>query len=196
MKIFLPILTIFIVVILYFLSFSYSQKWNFNWKGIRPEIKDSIKSLDEYGEITSYAVGYSGRTPNQWHRQNWILKNVNREEFLKLIEYPSGTVKAIAYEGLLRDEKFDQKFDLINKSLNDTLTFVHYTSGCIGTGFMLSDYVINFVGNINNELPPSNIKDFPKLNLSKKQIESINYKFRMRKEKLDYYKKEYLKTIK
>lgn len=195
-KIFLPVLTILIVGVLYFLSYSYSPKWNFNWKGIRPEIKDSIKSLDEYGEITSNAVGYSGRTPNQWHRQHWILKNANKEEFLKLIEYPSGTVKAIAYEGLLRDEKFDHKFDLITKSLNDTLTFVHYSFSCGGTAFMLSDYVINFIGNINNELPPTNIKDYPKLNLSKKQLASINNTFRMRKEKLDYYKKEYLKTIK
>lgn len=196
MKIFLPILTIFIVGVLYFTSFSFSKKWSFNWKGIRSNIKDSIKTLDKYGEITSYAVGYSGRTPNQWHRQNWILKNITRKELLKLIDYPSGTVKAIAYEGLLRDEGFTNKFNLINKSLNDTLTFVHYTSSCSGTGFMLSDYVINFIGNVKKSLPPSESKDFPKLNLSKKQIELINSEFEKRKEKLQYYKKEYLKTIK
>ncbi len=200
LKIYISIIIIFIVGVLLFISFSYSKKRSFNLEGIRTEIKDSIKKIDKCGKIVSNAVGIFRITPSQWYTQQWILQNASREEFLKLTDYPSGAVKAIAYEGLLRDKKFEGKIDLINKSLNDTLTFVFYQCGCIETGLMLSDYVINHIGNLNNEF--RNIKDdeFPKFNFSDNQIEVIKSKFRKRKRKrkrnLEYYKKEYYKTIK
>ena len=40
--IYLPILSMIFVAILFMYSNSYTEKWNFDWKGIRSEIKDSI----------------------------------------------------------------------------------------------------------------------------------------------------------
>ncbi len=190
---YLPILTFLVVVGMYYFSIIYSPKWNFKWEGIRKEIKDSIIALDDYGEITSYAVGYSGHTPQQYHRQNWLLKNTTVSEFKKLIEYPSGVVKGIAYEGLLRNLEV-KKYPLFKKSLNDTLTFVFYASGCSSDGFMLSDYVINFISRLSKEVPPS--PNSPKMEITDKEKTEILALLEERKTKEKYYKKEFFKVLK
>jgi hypothetical protein len=113
---FLPIITLGIIGFIYFLSVSYSEKWNFEWKGIRKEIKDSIQALDKFGNLTSEFAGYNMNTPKQWHRQNWLRKNINTFELLKLTEYPSGTVKGFAYEELLTKPNIE-KYELYKKTL-------------------------------------------------------------------------------
>jgi hypothetical protein len=184
---FLPIITLGIIGFIYFLSVSYSEKWNFEWKGIRKEIKDSIQALDKFGNLTSEFAGYNMNTPKQWHRQNWLRKNINTFELLKLTEYPSGTVKGFAYEELLTKPNIE-KYELYKKTLNDTLTFVHYTSGCIGNRFMLSEYAIKVVPNFRNyEL---------KNQLTNEQVIEIENLLEKRMSKEKFYKKEYYKRIK
>lgn len=68
-------LSLFAVVIVIIMSFSYNETWFFNWEGIRPEIKDSIsdynyihifkrradldpKILNKRGWLISYATDY------------------------------------------------------------------------------------------------------------------------------------------
>ena len=180
---FLPILTLFLVALLYFISTSYSEKWNFKWTGIRKNIKDSILALDKYGGLTGPAVGYSGRTPNQWYRQKWLLENATENELYELTDYPSGTVKGLAYSGLILKSSAN-KYDLYQKSLNDTLAFVYHTSGCIEAGFMLSEYTIDFIGR-------ENIKD-----LSSEQRKKIMTLYSERLSKKEFYKEEYYKLLK
>ena len=138
-----PIVTLVMVLsLLYFSEINYN-KLNFSWKNIRSEIKDSVISLDKYGTLTNGVIGIAGLTPQQWHRQNWIIDNSTESELLSLTDYPSGTVKGLAYKGLIIKNHANQ-YELLKKSLNDTLTFVHYTSGCIGSGFMLSEYILEY----------------------------------------------------
>ncbi|RXP52473.1 hypothetical protein EC396_11225 [Lutibacter sp. HS1-25] len=170
----------------------YTEKWSYDWKGIRPQIKDSIIELDKYGELTSKSVGVAGITPQQWHRQNWIIENSKESELLKLTDFPSGTVKGIAYEGLLKKDYLKQ-YDLFKKVLNDTLTFVHYQSGCFSNGFMLSDYIISYKTIIENpELNQNPIN----INLTDSEKKEIIKLMKKRKEKEGFYKEEYLKRLK
>ena len=187
LTVYLPIFTILIIVILYYFSQTYSDKWNYNWSGIRLEIKDTILEFDKYGVITSNATGYSGETPQQWHRQNWILKNATTSELEKLIDFPSGIVKGIAYVGVLHRTK--NKRDLLNKSLNDTLSFVFYQSGCVSRDFLLSEY-LNIILNIENYQPCCSIK------LTESERNEFLGKLKNLKSKKEYYKKEFYKRIK
>ncbi len=66
--IYLPILSMIFVAILFMYSNSYTEKWNFDWKGIRSEIKDSIELFDQYGVITFDETDFSGRKIEQWYR--------------------------------------------------------------------------------------------------------------------------------
>lgn len=191
-NIYLPILSMIFVAILFAYSNFYTEKWNFDWKGIRNEIKDSIELLDRSGEITFDKTDFSGRKVIEWYRQKWLLENVNELELVKLTDYPSGTVKAIAYEGLIRKSDVDI-FPLLEKSLNDTLTFVHYQSGCIVTSIMLSDYLFSYLTNLNDELPP--IQNPLEIKLTEKQKSEIVSLFKKRKSKEDYYKEEYFKRL-
>ena len=118
LTIYLPIITVILIVISYNFSVSYSEKLNFKWYGIRANIQDTILKFDNYGIITSKGVGYSGRTPQQWYRQNWINKNLTTEELEKLTHYPSGNVKGIAYVSLLKRNK--NKSELLRNSIKDT----------------------------------------------------------------------------
>ncbi|SNR15117.1 hypothetical protein [Tenacibaculum jejuense] len=188
-----PIVTFFCVAILFIFSNFYTPKWNFKWKGIRNEIKDSIIALDTYGTITGDAVGYAGRTPQQFYRQKWILKNATPSELYNLLDYPSGAVKAIAYEGLMYNPKV-KKYPLFKRSLNDTLTFVFSQYGCEGSGAMLSDYVINFIANIDKGVPPR--YNPPEIKLSEEEKDEILKLFYKRKAKENYYMKEFYKTLK
>ncbi len=191
--IYLPIVTLLLVGTLYYLSLSYSPKWNFKWEGIRKEVKDSIIALDVYGEIAFDNRTQSGRKIQQFYRQKWILKNANNKELLKLLEYPSGTVKAMAYQGLVHSPKV-KKYPLFKKSLNDTLTFVFYQSGCTGSGVMLSEYVINFISRLSNEVPP--ILNPPKIDITSEEKKEILALLEEKKSKETYYQQEFYKTIK
>ncbi|WP_442267051.1 hypothetical protein ACSIGC_04960 [Tenacibaculum sp. ZS6-P6] len=190
---FLPIITFVFVCSMFSFSIYYTPKWNFKWKGIRNEIKDSIIALDTYGTITGSAVGYAGRTPQQFYRQKWILKNATSSELYSLLDYPDGTAKAIAYEGLMYNPKV-KKYPLFKRSLNDTLTFVFFQYGCEGSGAMLSDYVINFIANVDKEVPPR--YNPPEIKLSEDEKDEILKLFYKRKAKENYYKKEFYKTLK
>ena len=98
----LPISTLGGVVLIFFLSFGCESVNFFNWQGIRPEIRDTVKLIEQYGSVTSEAVGPAGKTPRQWYRRKWLMKNATESELRKLIDYPNGVVKATAYEGLIR----------------------------------------------------------------------------------------------
>lgn len=184
---YIPLFSLGIVFLLLSFTFSHNYVNNFNWNGIRTNVKDSIIAFEKYGSITSKYVGYAGKTPQQWYRQKWLNENLNENELIKLTEYPNGTVKGIAYWNLFKNKKVDKK-ELFEKALNDTLAFVHYQSGCLGTGFMLSEFVVTY-------LP---IKENISLNeiLSKKERKRILKILAIRKEKENFYKKEYYKTLK
>jgi hypothetical protein len=183
---YVPLFSLGIVFLLLLFTFSHSYVNNFNWNGIRANVKDSIIAFEKHGSITSKYVGYAGKTPPQWYRQNWLNENLTEKELSKLTEYPNGSVKGIAYWNLLKNEKVSKK-ELFEKALNDTLAFVHYQNGCLGTGFMLGEFVVSFVPSTEN----ISLKEI----LNKKERKEILKLLEVRKEKKQYYQKEFLKTL-
>ncbi len=186
----LPIGTLTIVGLIFFLSSAYEPSWTFNWQEIRPEIRDTVKLIERYGSVTSGIVGYAGQTPQQWHRRKWLMKNATEDELTKLIDYPSGTVKTIAYEGLIRKENSD-KYKLINQALNDTTTFFNYQSGCDGFTMMIGEYLVENVIPISDRVPPLPPEKVIEYNLSDTEIVNLRELYNKRIDK----KEEYLRKI-
>lgn len=186
----LPIGTLTIAGLMFFLSSAYEPSWTFNWQEIRPEIRDTVKLVERYGSVTSGIVGYAGKTPQQWYRRKWLMKNATEDELTKLIDYPSGTVKATAYEGLIRKENSD-KYKLINQALNDTTTFFNYQSGCVGLPMMIGEYLVENIIPISERVPPLPPEKVIEYNLSGSEIANIRKLYNERIDK----KEEYLRKI-
>tara|TARA_R100000789_G_C3006361_1_gene150172 strand:+ start:432 stop:1028 length:597 start_codon:yes stop_codon:yes gene_type:complete len=184
---YIPLFSVGIILLLFIYSFSHNQINDFNWNGIRKEVKDSIIAFEKYGGLTSEFVGYAGKTTEQWYRQNWLNENLKEGELSKLTEYPNGSVKGLAYWNLFKNEKV-KKRKLFEKALNDTLAFVHYQSGCIGTGFMLGEFVVSY-------LPMTENIKLEEILTEEENKEILNL-LKKRKMKENFYKKEYYKTLK
>ena len=183
----LPISTLGGVVLIFFLSFGCESVNFFNWQGIRPEIRDTVKLIEQYGSVTSKAVGPAGKTPRQWYRRKWLMKNATESELRKLIDYPSGVVKATAYEGLIRKPDSD-KYQLLNEALSDTTTFFYYEFGCGGSLMMIGEYLVENVVPISDRLPPLPRGKAVECNLSDTEIASLRRLYDARVDK----KVEYL----
>ena len=186
----LPIGTLAIVGVIFFLSSAHEPNWTFNWQEIRPEIRDTVKLIERDGRVMSGIVGVSGKTPQQFHRRKWLMKNATKDELTKLIDYPSETVKATAYEGLIRKENSD-KYKLINQALNDTSTFFNYQSGCVGFPMMIGEYLVENVIPISDRVPPLPPEKVIEYNLSEMEIRNLRKLYNERINK----KEEYLRKI-
>ncbi|WPP47978.1 hypothetical protein [Catalinimonas niigatensis] len=157
---------------------------------IRTEILDTVKLIENYGDVTNGVVGYSGKTPQQWHRRQWLMQNATDKELLTLTDYPSGAVKATAYEGLFRKDN-SNRYDSILKALNDTTTFFNYQVGCEGNITLLSEYLMTNVLFLDDSKPtppkPLRFKEYTD-KLSKEELDQVKrmYKNRIEK-KWNYY---------
>jgi hypothetical protein len=171
-SIFFPILTIIGIGILFTFSSFYEKSWSYNWSGISEEVRNSVK-VAEYDGISNGGVGISNRKPKQYDRRHWIMQNATESELLKLTDYPNGTIKTIAYEGLIRKSDFNNKTGLVLKSIKDTEYPIEYQMGCVGAQMYISEYLIDFVLNINNESPllPDGLKN--RYGFSENDIEKI-----------------------
>jgi len=179
LKILFSILSIIIIGVIISVSLFYEDNWSYNWKGIRKNIKDSVKIV-EYQGISS-GIGANGiNASSEINRMEWIINNANEKELLKLLKYPNGNVKALAYKGLISKKDFDRKAELILQSINDTIYPIYYKSGCEETEMKISAYLVQRVLMIDNQIPPfppELIKDF---GLSELEKENILTKFHNR----------------
>ena len=148
-----PILTIVMIGIITAFVTHYQPNWNYNWVGIRKEIKDSIEVSALCG-ITSGFGGMGISTKGEVDRRQWIMGNATQSELLQLTEYPNGTVKAIAYEGLLRKKEFANKMELTLRAIQDTLYLVDYQSGCFIWNREIGEYLVQDVLMIDDQAPP------------------------------------------
>ena len=169
----LPLLSIICIGILTILSSYYEKSWTYNWSGINPSIKDSIKVAKITG-ITSGIGGMGRSTMDEVERRLWIMKTATESELLRLTEYPSGAVKAIAYEGLIRNENFKDKANLIVEAINDKEYLVDYQMGCIGTRMEIGEYLMTFVLEFDRKFyPPSESRKFGITENEKERILAI-----------------------
>ncbi len=154
---------IMIVGMISFLMISATPKTNnFDWSGIRKNIKDSISKY-EYCSITSGIGGNGIAIPDEIESRQWIMKNATTSELRKLLEYPHGNIRAISYEGLIQKSDYKNKVELILKSLDDNNYPVYYSNGCLGTQIKISEYLIEYVLMIDDSTPPFRpelIKDY------------------------------------
>ena len=188
-NIYLPIMTFIVIGIFFYFSNAYRPSWTFNWNGIRPEIKDTVKLIEEYGGVTGFVVGYHCETPQQFYRRIWFMHNANEFELLKLTDYPHGAVKSTAYEGLLR-KKSGNSFQIMTKSLNDTTTFVDYTNGCLGKTQMICEYLMEEVLYLDDS-PPQPEVFYAQFNLTKDEIRNIKAIYKQRISKKNEYINNY-----
>lgn len=187
----LPLGTLLIVGILFLLSVYFEPNKTYNWKGIRPDIRDTVKSIEKYGSVTSGSVGINSQTPQQWHRRKWLMKNANTNELKNLLGHPNGAVKATAYEGLIRNKNSNQ-YELIYQALNDTTSFVYFQYGCVGHPMLMGEYIMENLISISDRLPPLPPEEAIEHNLKKEEIFKLNEMYHKKKgEKAKYLKKYY-----
>jgi len=152
---------------------------------IRPEIRDTVLLIEDYGSITSGIVGIQGKTPQQWPRRRWFFKNAKEHELRKLIDYPNGVVKATAYEGLIRKPNTNS-YELILQALNDTTTFFNYQSGCVGYPMMIGKHLVQNLLFLTNR-GPLLTKRMKILGLSEKEVLDIKELYQKRMAKNEFY---------
>lgn len=184
-----PLVTLIVATVFLAISSFYEPRWIFNWKGIRQEVKDTTKSIDDYGAIPGKSVGYAGTTPKQWYQWRWLVKNTTEDELLLLLSYPSSTIKAFAYEGLLSSRDVNQ-FDLLSKALADTNNFVWVDAGCESYPMMLGEYLIERVVYLSDLTPPSP-DVFEKNSLTNEEGAMLQKVYSLRKAKKEKYLKDY-----
>lgn len=174
-----PILTIIGIGIITVIVTNYELNWNFNWSGIRKEIKDSLQ-VAELNGISSGVGGMGVSTKSEVDRRRWIMKNATESELLKLTEYPNGTIKAIAYEGLLRKKEFVEKTELTLRAIKDTIYLVDYQSGCIGWSREIGEYLVQDVLMIDDQTPSFSPEQQTGIGLSELDKEKILVEYKKR----------------
>ena len=184
-----PVTSITIISILICISSTYKPAWIYNWDTIRSAIKDSTQHLESYGSITSGIVGYSGITPQQYHRRHWLMNTATEDELMQLTTYPSGVVKATAYEALLKKSS-TRKFELLTNALSDSTSFLYFESGCEGEIMILGEYLMENVLYISHK-NPSKIINQKKLNVTDTQLAQIDYLYKELKSKKWIYFEKY-----
>ena len=185
MAIVLPIATLAITSFMFFMSNAYAPSWAFDWRGIRPEIRDTVELIERYGSVTSSVVGYAGKTPQQWHRRRWLMQNATEGELKKLIEHSNGAVVATAYEGLIKKPN-TKKYQWINRALNDTIISFGYQSGCVELSMTIGEYLVKNVVPISDivlQAQPSGTEKFDFLEQEISNLRKLYYKRVNREEK-------------
>ena len=141
-----------IVVSFIYFIISYEKEDYFNWSNIRPDIKDSILSIELSNTLHSQVTGYSGTKSEQYIRQEWIVKHASIYELQKLKTFPSGAIKALSYEALIKQQQANRT-QLLEEVLNDTSSFLGYMCGCEIRPLLLSEYIFEYAFSINNFTP-------------------------------------------
>lgn len=182
-KPFLSVFFLFFLLLHFSFSSSYDKSWNFDWSGIRPQVKDSVLKIKRYGRLVT-AAGEDGDF-SQIKIQSWFYRNAKTTELVKLTNFPDPNIKALSYNTLLRKEN-RKKFFFLKKALKDTLSFVNLEGGCLTYDMHLGEYLLkhqlNFglrrpkgMHHIEDELTFDQILEIQKLYLHNKQEEE-NYK--------------------
>jgi hypothetical protein len=170
---FIVFVSLVIIVLVFLTMFSKSKKasLDFDWSGIRTEVKDSIKLMSEKGERLLGRGGYAGYERST-DIQFWFLLNVNDSELKQLLNYPDGFIKAMSYEALIRKGE-NNTFDLMKRAFSDTIAYFSVSSGCTSEYYLIGEYLIDNVVFIEKNIPqlprtPSYIKE-----LTNEQIDTL-----------------------
>ncbi len=156
-----PTITFVLVGLLLLISQFYildTPSWTFNWTGIRPEIRDSVK-LDRGDYFGRYVCDnfYNRHCLQYQNRREWVMQNATNQELVKLMNHPEPIIKAMAHEGLLRKENTDHYW-ILESSFIDTTTFLFTTNGH-DLPMLIGDYLIERVLCVSDRIPmpaPSN----------------------------------------
>lgn len=109
----------------------WSDDWNYNWKGIRPEIKDSAKQAIAMGIYPNTTRGY-------------VIDNSSISELEQLTQYPLGDMRALAYEALLKRQGYSKKIQLL-QLIEKEEGYCSYINGCIREELPIKNYIFNYI---------------------------------------------------
>jgi hypothetical protein len=159
-NVFLPLVSLFCIILLFSSSSFYQDNWSFNWDEIRIEVKDSILIYERH-PITSGVAGEGVSTAPEVKTRLWIMNYATIHELLLLKNYPDGTIKAIAFEGLIRKRDFSNKKEIILEAINynkvksasDNEHIVAYQSGCLVFDLSLGEYLVIDVLHLDKSYP-------------------------------------------
>ena len=186
-KSFLSVFFIFFLLMLYSFSSSYDKSWNFDWSGIRPQVKDSILKIKRYGRLVT-VPGEDESMFSQINTQIWLFKNTETSELISLLDFPNSNIKALTYSILLKKKKVD-KYLLIKRSLKDTLSFVQLSGGCLRYNMHLTEYLLKyrFRFGLKRFRGEKKLED----DLAFEQIKEIDSLFKIFKTKEESYKQSF-----
>lgn len=158
---------IFLFIGFLFINELEKPKNQFDWTEIRKNIKDTILSIEQQGDVSARFIGYNAHESKQYHRGRWFMDNASSYELKKLINYENGAVKAYSFKALL--ERNDNNiYSYIVDSYDDE-TIVYSQSGCVGQEFSLFEFYIMEI------TPPFHINQSKyKLGFNHSQKEAIN----------------------
>lgn len=143
-SIFIPFLVIVGSGIILLCSALDYRQYYFDWTGIRPETKILVETLAKSRDIDGHRIGYAAKISKQWDKQRCFARETTTAEMEKLKYYPADNIRVLAYKSLWRRNKTDglYKGQLFAEAIVDTTTFVDYMSGCEGQLFMLSEFLV------------------------------------------------------
>lgn len=179
----IPLFLLFLIFFTFGFSNSNFKTWNFNWNGIRSEIKDSILKFKWRQKIVTLPNEMSDS--REINTQNWIRINTSTDELTKLIKYPDSYVRAISYDALLRRPSIN-KYIHIKNVLNDTLSYIVVYGGCFRNDISIAEYILKQQLGFGTIRPRKSFKIEDQLTIE--QVKEIDSLFKSFKKKEGSYK--------
>lgn len=178
--------SVLLIVVVFFGSSIFEERWTFDWGNISTEIRDTVFKIEESGIIAYESRRNRELVYDQADRRSWLFSNATNDELLLLTKYPDATVKLAAYEGLIRNRY--NPFNVLNAALDDTTTFAEISYGCMDRTKLLIECLIEDV---------LSARDVPKfldrIGLTDVESNQIISKYENRLEnKINYLKNWYL----
>lgn len=143
LSVLLPMFSVITVGFLLALGITYDYEKANAWRGIRPEVKDTMLALVDYGDLNYQSLAYYASLSPQWSRIQWFVNYGTRSEMLKLSNHPNPGIKKVAYEAMLKRGYIN--YDLILKSFQEPNLELSYMEGFIPKQIFLGDYLMNQV---------------------------------------------------
>lgn len=179
-------ISVLLIVLVFFGSSIFKERWTFDWRNINTEIRDTVFKIEESGIIAFESRRNLEVVQAQANRRSWLFSNATNDELLRLTKYPDATVKLAAYEGLIRNRY--NLFHVLNTALDDTTTFAEVSYGCLFQTKLLSECLIEDVLSVW-DIP----KFLDKIGLTDEESNQIILKYDTRLDnKMDYLKNWYL----
>lgn len=93
-----------IFILAYLMITNWERDWGYDYSRIDPQLADTVRQLAEGVQVIAAQPldANSGRKPQRWHTQRWLMDTASTEDLLTLTYFPNAVIKATAFEGLFK----------------------------------------------------------------------------------------------